>query len=182
MGDCEDHLGFGVSLTCKTHGIYEGNWHYGCIHINKVGGTSRNGSAEGNICWMHFGGLALEHSQSGRLNALESLWCIFQFSFIRRELSVPKDHHTVWWWQSGDNWKGHYKSMLLTWNKTLMHHVFDVCDQSVGVGDPDIPNGLDLCVCLHRFYEPALLFKEGMLLALWVWPSQCKLIHDYILN
>lgn len=46
MGDCEDHLGFGVSLTCKTHGIYEGNWHYGCIHINKVGGTSRNGSAE----------------------------------------------------------------------------------------------------------------------------------------
>lgn len=42
-----DHLGFGVSLMWKTLRILEVNWPYGSIHINKVGGTSRNGQ---NIC------------------------------------------------------------------------------------------------------------------------------------
>lgn len=61
-----------------------------------------------------------------------------------------------------------------------MHPVPSVCDQSKGARHPDIPSGLDLCVLLHKFYEPVLLFREGKFLALGIGPSQ--LIYDYVLN
>lgn len=50
------------------------------------------------------------------------------------------------------------------------------------MGDPDIPNGLDLCLHLHRFCGLALLLREGMFLALWSRPSQCKLIYSCVFN
>lgn len=73
MGDCEEHLTFIMCLTQKTLGVLEGEWHYGYIYINIVEGTGRNRSVKPNSCSINFGGLALEQSQSARLNALESL-------------------------------------------------------------------------------------------------------------
>jgi len=37
-------------LTWRTLGVQEGDWHYGYIYINMVGGTSRYGSVEANSC------------------------------------------------------------------------------------------------------------------------------------